>query len=141
MPKKSTHNQIVDQRKDHIDPKDPSKATARNKYRPITCLPMMWKILTAQIREEINYSLTSWGWFPDKEKGCCKSRVTLHRSTHPIWEQDKTEKFSYGQDGLQKGIWFGSVKLDNKLPQNEQNITWSHWLYREKPWKPGERNW
>ena len=26
--------------------KDPSKGTAPNNYRPITCLPMMWKILT-----------------------------------------------------------------------------------------------
>ena len=30
--------------------KDPSKGTAPNNYRRITCLPMMWKILTAQIR-------------------------------------------------------------------------------------------
>ena len=37
--------------------KDPSKGTAPNNYRPITCLPMMWKILTAQIREKINNSL------------------------------------------------------------------------------------
>ena len=27
--------------------------TAPNSYRPITCLAMMWKILTAQIRENI----------------------------------------------------------------------------------------
>ena len=27
--------------------KDPSKGTAPNNYRPITCLPMMWKISTA----------------------------------------------------------------------------------------------
>ena len=33
--------------------KDLSKGTAPNNYRPITCLPMMWKILTAQIREKI----------------------------------------------------------------------------------------
>ena len=32
--------------------KDPSKGTDPNKYRPITCLPMMWKIQTAQIREK-----------------------------------------------------------------------------------------
>ena len=32
--------------------KDPSKGTAPNNYRPITCLLMMWKILTAQIREK-----------------------------------------------------------------------------------------
>ena len=33
--------------------KDPLKGTTQNNYRPITCLPMMWKILTAQVREEI----------------------------------------------------------------------------------------
>ena len=31
--------------------KDPNQGTAPNNYRPITCLPMMWKILIAQIRE------------------------------------------------------------------------------------------
>ena len=50
--------------------KVPNKVTAPNIYRPMTCLPMMWKILTAQIREEIYYSLTSHGLFPDVQKGC-----------------------------------------------------------------------
>ena len=57
------------------------------------------------------------------------SRITLHRSTHPKWEQDKTEKSSYGLDWLQKGIWYGPTKLDNTLSQNVQNITWSHKLH------------
>ena len=52
--------------------KDPCKGTAPNNYRPITCLPMMWKILTAQIREKIYYLLTSRGCFPDEQKGWCK---------------------------------------------------------------------
>ena len=33
---------------------------------------MIWKILIAQIREEIYNSLTSRGLFPDEQKGCCK---------------------------------------------------------------------
>ena len=57
-------------------------------------------------------------------------RITLHRSTHPNWEQDKTEKSSYGLDWLQKGIWYGPNKLDTTLSQNVQNITWSHKLHR-----------
>ena len=52
--------------------KDPSKGTARNYYRPITCIPIMWKVLIAQIREEIYYSLSSCGLFPDEQKGCYK---------------------------------------------------------------------
>ena len=52
--------------------KDPNKGTAPNNYRSITCLPMMWKMLTVQIREEINYSLTSRGLLTDEQKGGCK---------------------------------------------------------------------
>ena len=52
--------------------KDPRKETVPNNYRPITCLPMMWKILTAQIRVKIYYSPTSRGLFPDEQKGCRK---------------------------------------------------------------------
>ena len=52
--------------------KEPSKGTTQKNYRPITCLPTMWKILTAQIREEIYYSLRSRGLFPEEQKGCRK---------------------------------------------------------------------
>ena len=47
MPTRSTRTRIDDQRKDHHNPKDPSEWTAPNNYRPIICLTMMWKILTA----------------------------------------------------------------------------------------------
>ena len=48
--------------------KDPSKGTVPNNYRPMTCLPIMWKILTAQIREKIYCSPTNRGLFPDEQK-------------------------------------------------------------------------
>ena len=59
-------------RKTTLIQKDPLKWTASNNYRPITCLPMMGKILTTQIREQIYYSLISRGIFPDEQKGCRK---------------------------------------------------------------------
>ena len=37
------------------------------------------------------------------------SRITLDRSTHRRWEQNQTEKSSYGLDWLQEGIWYGSA--------------------------------
>ena len=61
-----------DQIKDHIDPKNPNKGTAPNNYRPITCLPIMRKILIAQVREEIYYLLTSCRLFSEEQKGCRK---------------------------------------------------------------------
>ena len=113
---------------------NPNKGTTSNNYRLITCLAMMWKILTAQITEEIYYSLTSRGLFHDEQKGCCKgSRSTtelLYIDQH-ILNESKTrrKKSSYGLNWLQKGIWYGSAELDNKRPQNVQNITWSHKPY------------
>ena len=59
-----------------------------------------------------------------------QSRITLHRSTHPKWVLDKTEKSSYGLDWLREGIWYAPTKLDITLSQNVQNITWSHKLHR-----------
>ena len=56
---------------------------------------MMGKILTAQKREEIYYSLTSRGLFPDEQKGCCKgSRGTaelLYIDQH-IPDESKTRR-------------------------------------------------
>ena len=76
-------------------PKDPNKGTAPNNYRPITCLPMMWNILTAQIREEIYYSLTSHGLFPDEQKGCYKgsrgAAELLYIDQH-ILDESKTRR-------------------------------------------------
>ena len=64
-------------RKTTLIQKFPSKGTAPNHYRPVTCLPMMWKILTAQIREKIYYLLTSRGLFSNEQKGYRKgSRCT-----------------------------------------------------------------
>ena len=57
------------QRKDNSDPE--KKRNAPDDYRPIKRLPTMCKILTAQIKEEIYYSLISQGLFPE-EKICHK---------------------------------------------------------------------
>ena len=120
--------------------KDPSKGTAPNNYGPITCLPMMWKILTAQIRENIYYSLISRGLYPNKQKGCGKgSRGTadlLYIDKHILnASKNRRKKSSYGLDRLQKGIGYGSTKLDNKLSQNVQNITRNLTLHRKKNMK------
>ena len=34
--------------------KDPRKVNAVKNYRPITCLPLMWKLLTGVIAEEMH---------------------------------------------------------------------------------------
>ena len=125
MPTRNTCTWMDDQRKYHFFQKDPLNGTTNN-YRPITCLPMMGKILMAQIKEEIYYSLKSRRLFHKKQKGCRKRswdrKATLHWSTHPQREQDGTEKSSYGLGLTSKTIWYGPTKLNNKLHQNVQDI-------------------
>ena len=43
------------------------KGTASNNEKPITCLPVTWKI------NEIYDSLINHGLFPQEQKRCCKS--------------------------------------------------------------------
>ena len=91
-------------RKDHMDDqKDPLKGTTPNNYRLTTCLPMMWKILMAQIREEIYDWLTSNGLFSKEQKGSCKgfsgTGELLYIDQHILNESKlKKEKSYFGMD-------------------------------------------
>ena len=92
--------------------KDPSKRTAPNNYRPITCLPMIWKILTAQIREKIYYSLTSCGLFPDEKNETYKYLC--------IWEADTIKQVQM-KDKIRKEYLRRTRKLlETKLQKPHQ---------------------
>ena len=52
--------------------KDPAKGTVASNYRPIACLPIMWKLLTGMIAEEIYDHLNVKNLLPDEQKGCRK---------------------------------------------------------------------
>ena len=95
--------------------KGPSKGTAPNNHRPITGLPMMWKILTAQIRKEICYSLTSRGLFPDEQKVSRKgSRGTaelLYIDQHILNESKNRRKYL-------AMAWIDNKKAYDIVPQS-----------------------
>ena len=75
----------------------------------------MWKLLTAQTREAIYYSLISRGLFPDEQKGCNKrSRGTaelLYIDQHIINESKNRRK------NLAMA-WIDYKKAHNMLPQS-----------------------
>ena len=52
--------------------KDYNSLPILSNYRPITCLPIMRKILTTQLKEEIYYC---HGQFPEEQKGCHKKAM------------------------------------------------------------------
>ena len=52
--------------------KDPEKGAAAGNYRPITCLPVMWKLLTGIISDKLYEFLDAGNMLPDEQKGCRK---------------------------------------------------------------------
>ena len=50
--------------------KDPRKGNGVENCRPITCLPLMWKLLTGVIAEEIYDYFEPEKLLPEKQKGC-----------------------------------------------------------------------
>ena len=52
--------------------KDPSKENAVDNYRPISCLPFMWKLITGTTNEIINNFIDVNDKLPVQQKGCGK---------------------------------------------------------------------
>ena len=70
LPEWMTHGRTV------LCQKDPRKGNTADNYRPITCLPLMWKLLTGVIAEEMYNYLEREKILPEEQKGCRRgSRV------------------------------------------------------------------
>ena len=52
--------------------KDETKGTVASNYRPIACLPLMWKLLTGIFSEKVYIHLQENQVLPDEQKGCRK---------------------------------------------------------------------
>ena len=63
--------------------KDPEKGATTENYRPImkTCLPVMWKLLTGIIAEDLYEFLDTENLLPDEQKGCRKILKELRTSS------------------------------------------------------------
>ena len=53
-------------------PKDPTIGNAVENFRPITCLPLMWKLFSGVLSEKIYDHLEAEQLFPEEQKGCLK---------------------------------------------------------------------
>ena len=52
--------------------KEKSKGSATSNYRTITCLPLIWKLLTGVIADQIYAHLDQEKLLPEEQKGCRK---------------------------------------------------------------------
>ena len=52
--------------------KDKSKGNVAHNYRPVTCLPLMWKLLTGVIADQIYAHLEQEKLLQEEQKECRK---------------------------------------------------------------------
>ena len=64
LPEWMTHDRTV------LCQKDPRKGNTADNYRAITCFPLMWKLLTGVIAEEMYNYLEREEILPEEQKGC-----------------------------------------------------------------------
>ena len=65
--------------------KDKSKGNIGSDYRPTTCLPLMWKLLSGVIADQIDYHLDQQKLLPEEQKGCWK----ISRGTNYLFYIDR----------------------------------------------------
>ena len=67
---RTTRNEMRTTRKTILCQKDPGRGIAVDNYRPISCLPLMWKLMTGMIANSVNEYLEMYNLLPEEQKGC-----------------------------------------------------------------------
>ena len=95
--------------------KDKEKDKAASKYRPIVCLPLVWKLLTGVTAEEIYGFLNTNLLLPQKQKGCRRKS----RGTNDLLFIDKMimREVKMRKQNLSM-VWIGYKKAYDMVPHS-----------------------
>ena len=63
--------------------KDPQKGNIVDNFRPISCLPLMWKLMTGVIADNVYKVLEESDILPTEQKGCRKNE---QRNEGPVFD-------------------------------------------------------
>ena len=71
--------------KTYLIMKDPNKGVIPGNFRPITCLPIMWKLLSGILSDSMYQHLETQNLIPEEQKGCkrnsrgCKEQLLIDK--------------------------------------------------------------
>ena len=99
---------------------DRTKGNSVDNYRPISCLPLMWKFLTGLISEHLYSFLEEEKIFLEEQKDCqrnsrgTKDQVLLDKT---VLRDCRRKNTNFAMAGIyyRKRIWFHIVRLVNAL--------------------------
>ncbi|XP_063585458.1 uncharacterized protein LOC134762848 [Penaeus indicus] len=86
---RTTHGRTV------LCQKDPQKGTAVDNFRPSTRLPLMWKLLTGIVADEMYQYLEQSNILPDEQKGC--RRRSRDTKDQLLIDRDLTAAYEWGK--------------------------------------------
>ena len=95
--------------------KDKSKGNTPSNYRPITCLPLAWKLLTRILSDDIYSHLQAQEILPEEQKGCrrkCKGTGDLLYIDRRILKEAKKRKKNLAM------AWVDNRKAYDMIPHS-----------------------
>lgn len=109
--------------KTYIKPKSEETENPAN-YRPITCLPTLYKIITSIITNIIDKHTSINNIIAEEQKGCRKKRQRVQRTNNyrfssTTTSRKTTKKFIYMLYRLPKGVRFCAAQL---APENIRDL-------------------
>ena len=102
--------------------KNKSKGNVASNYRPITCLSIMWKLLTGIISERLYNYLEETNTIPHQQKSCrrkcrgTKDQLLIDKMAMMSGKRSKTNQ--YGMDGLQEDLRHDTTLMVDRMSGN-----------------------
>ena len=96
--------------------KDKSKGNIASNYRPIICLPLMWKLLSGVIEDRIYGYLDQQKLLPEEQKGCRK--ISRGRNDLLYIDRAVIGAVKYRKKNLAMA-WIDYTKAYNMVPHSQ----------------------
>ena len=98
--------------------KDKSKGNVASNYRPITCLPLMWKLLTGVIANQIYAHLDQEKLLPEEQKGFRKGSRGSKGSNDLLYIDRAVINEVKSRNKNLAMAWIDYKKADNMVPHS-----------------------
>ena len=113
---------------------DPEKGNDVSNYRPIACLPHIWKLLTSILAEKLYAHLSEKNVLPDEQKGCRKDsggtkdqllidkQILKHFKKHQRNLAMRWIDCKKAYDMVLHGWMIGAMKIVGRIVENIMNL-------------------
>ena len=124
--------------------KGKSKENEVSNYRPITCLPLMWKLITGIVADEIYNHLEENDLLPEEQKGCrrnsrgTKDQLLIDKAVMKNCRRRKVGLSMVWIDYRKPMIWYPI--RGSKNPWRCVKLQIKYLIFYPRVWKAGKQS-